>query len=107
MSQAGLGIPSSEAKQPLPKDGCVNEGVAPEKIAQARVATGECRQVLVRDESHRAGGDGAHAVVHRLQMQALEVRDVTRNVEAEDLALALCGNLEAADKALQHEAASR
>jgi hypothetical protein len=51
-----------------------------------------------------AWADGADAGVQHLQVQALEVRDVTGDGEGDDLALAMGGHLVDAGKAAQDQA---
>jgi hypothetical protein len=50
-------------------------------------------------------GQRAHAVVHDIQMQALEIGDFTRDVERYNLPLAVVGQLLAVEKPLQEKAA--
>ena len=59
----------------------------------------------VADEPDLAWRDGAQAVVQGRKVQALQVRDVARDVKGHDLALAGQGHLVAADKALKDKAA--
>ena len=64
-------------------------------------------QGLVRDEPDSARGDRADAVVKNLQVQALEVGDITRDVEVEDLARARAGDLVGAGEAVLDKKAAR
>jgi hypothetical protein len=63
-------------------------------------------QGLVLDEPHPARADGADAVVEHLQVQALEVRNVTGDDKGDDLALALGCHLVDAGKAAQDQTGS-
>jgi hypothetical protein len=89
------------------EDGRIDERVAPEHVREARVVLEQLAHVVVLDEGEAARRDGAERVVHRPQVQTLEVGDVPGGVEGEDLALALVGELVAAGEALDHEAALR
>ena len=69
------------------------------------MALEEAVEGLVRDEGHLAGRERAQAVVHGLEVEALEVRDLALDVERHDLALAVLGHLVAAGVALEDQAA--
>src|SRR5215217_9008586 len=60
---------------------------------------------LVRNERHLGGNDCRQAVIHDLQVQALEVRDVARDVEGHDLASAARKDLVPAGEPFQDRAA--
>ena len=59
------------------------------------------------DECHLAGHDCRQAVIHDLQVQALQVGDVARDVEGHDLASATGKELVAAGEAFEDRAALR
>jgi hypothetical protein len=61
----------------------------------------------VRYHGHGAGGEGSEAVVHDLEVQALQVRDVARDVERQDLTPALLQEVVAAGPAIHDETALR
>ena len=60
---------------------------------------------LVRNERHLGRNDCRQAVIHDLQVQALEVEDVTWNVERHDLASAAGQDLVPAGEPFQDRAA--
>src|SRR3954452_7063780 len=59
-----VGFAAAEACHPLAEDRGIDERVAPEDIADARVGADEGPHRLVRDERHLARDDRAQAVVH-------------------------------------------
>src|SRR4051794_17570951 len=59
------------------------------------------------DERHLARDDRAQAVVHDVEVEALQVGDVARNMEREDLPLAAFDDLVAAGEAFEDQAALR
>src|SRR5215203_2048042 len=107
MRDAGVGFPAAEACHPLPEDRGIDERVAPEEIADARVGADEGPHRLVRDERHLARDDRAQAVVHDVEVNALQVADVARDMEREDLPLAAFDDLVAAGEAFENQAALR
>src|SRR5829696_3920938 len=104
MRDAGVGFPAAEACHPLPEDRGIDERVAPEEIADARVGADEGPHRLVRDERHLARDDRAQAVVHDVEVNALQVGDVARDMEREDLPLPPSMTL-AAGEAFENQAA--
>src|SRR5215207_3100275 len=62
---------------------------------------------LVRNERHLGGNDCRQAVIHDLQVQALEVGDVAWNMEGHDLASAAGEELVAAGETFEDRAALR
>ena len=88
-----VSLPTTQADHPLAEHGCIDQGVAPERIANARTAPGQVANGLVRDEHHLACGQRAEAVVHHVEMETLKVGHVARNVERENLSLAVLGQL--------------
>ena len=61
----------------------------------------------MRDEREFARRQRHHAVIHDLEVQALQVRDVTGRVERKYLAFAFLGDLVAADEAFDDKAGFR
>jgi hypothetical protein len=60
---------------------------------------------LMADEGGVSPRDRSQAVVHRLEVQALQVRDVARPVERHDLAMAIPGELVPGGQPLGDQAA--
>jgi hypothetical protein len=102
-----VGFAAAEACHPLPEDRGIDERVAPEDIADARVGADEGPHRLVREERHLARDDRAQAVVHDVEVEALQVGDVARDMEREDLPLAALDDLVAAGEAVEDQAALR
>ena len=103
----GVGIAATDIDHPLPKHRRIDERVPPEHIGDARVRTKEGPNHLMRDERHLAGNDCRQAVIHDLQVQALQVGDVAGDVEGHDLASAAGKELVAAGEPFEDRAALR
>jgi hypothetical protein len=71
------------------------------------VRADELASRFVRDEADPAGNQGPEIVVHDVEVETLQVRDVARNVEREDLPLAARQQLVAASQAFEDQAALR
>src|SRR4051794_25086116 len=105
MRHAPVSVAPTQVQYPLPEHRSIDQGVAPERIPDPGAAAHEIANDLMRDK-HRLGcRERGQAVIHHVDMEALEVGDVARNVEGEYLTLALLGLLVAIDEALQDEAA--
>jgi hypothetical protein len=102
-----IGRATTDADHPLAKHGCINQRVTPQHVAHARASPGQVGDAVVGNERHLASGERAKAVVHPLKMKALEVGNVARSVEREDLALALIRELVAAGEPLDQQAAGK
>jgi hypothetical protein len=61
----------------------------------------------MRDEPDRRWHQRAQAVVHRLEIKALQVGNIARDVEGENLASAVVQEFVAADKAVRPETVFR
>ena len=103
----GVGIATTDIDDPLPKHRRINERVPPEHVGDAWVRTKEGPNHLMRNERHLAGNDCRQAVIHDLQVQALQVGDVARDVEGQDLASAARKDLVPAGEPFQNRAALR
>jgi hypothetical protein len=91
----------------LAEDGGVNERVAPEQVADARMRPDERADSFMWDEGDLARDHCSEAVVHDLQVDALQVGNVARDVERVDLALAAGHDLVTAGEAFKQRAALR
>ena len=76
MGHPVVGFASSDIHHPFPVDGRLDEGIAPERRCDPRIAVADVLQSFVGDKPDAARTDGADAVVQGLQVQALEVGDV-------------------------------
>ena len=98
-------LTSAQAGDPFAVMGPVDQGIAPQGIREIRVPPEGPAQGVVRDEGDGAGRQGSQIVVHLMQVQALQVRHVARDIERQDLPAALRQSRIARDPALEHEAA--
>src|SRR5215211_3026818 len=105
MGHPPVSLAPTQIEYPLPEHRRINEGIAPERIANARAAAHEVADGLVRDEPRLGCAKRAEARVHHVDMQALQVGNIARDVEREYLPLPFMGQLVAVDKALQNQAA--
>src|SRR5215212_10337733 len=88
MRDPGVGITAADIDHPLPKHRRIDERVPPEHVGDARVRTKKGPNHLMGDERHLAGDDRCQAVIHDVEVEALQVRDVARDMEGHDLASA-------------------
>ena len=83
----------------------VDQGIAPKDVAEVGKVSREISGAVMRNESDRALHQRAEIVVHRLQMQALQVGNVAVYVERENLPRASFQYLVATSRTVEHEAA--
>lgn len=69
------------ACHPLTEDRRVDQRVAPQERSGARVICCQRSQALARDERYGGLLHRGEAAVHGVDVQALEIRDVLRDVE--------------------------
>src|SRR5215207_5882359 len=105
MGHAPVSLAPTQVEDPLPEYRRIDQGVAPERIANARTAPDQIAHGLVRDEQRLARSERAEAVVHHVDMETLKVGDVARDVEREYLALAGLSQLVAVGEAVEDQAA--
>src|SRR3954447_25030172 len=105
MGHPPVSLASTQVQYPLPEHRRIDQGLAPERVANTRTAPDKIAKGLVRDEHHLAGGQRTEAVVHHVEVQALQVGNIARDVERKDLALAGFGQLVAISKAVEDQAA--
>jgi hypothetical protein len=105
MRDAGRSVAAPHSDHPLAKDRGVDERVTPEDIAEPRKVAGEISYAVMWDESDRALHQRAEIVVHRFEMQALQIRDITGDMERENLARAGFQYLIAAQPTIDYETA--
>ena len=63
VSDAGMGIPPPDIRNPFPEDGGIDERVLPHRHAEARMIERELPHVVARDQRDLAIGEHLHAVV--------------------------------------------
>ncbi len=80
-------------------------GFTPEDARDARVVRDETVEVPMRDHAHLGRREGREAVIHRLEEQALQVRDLPGDMEGQDLPPVAAGELVAEQEALDQKAA--
>jgi len=105
MRDPGVSLAAAEPDHPFAEDRRIDERVAPERVVEDRVAPDDVADARMRDEGELRRHERADAVVHDLEMQALQVGEVARRVERHDLPLAAVEELVAADEAFEDEAA--
>ena len=105
MRNASGCIAAPHSDHPLPEDRSVDQGIAPKYVAEVGKVSREISGAVMRNESDRALHQRAEIVVHRLQMQALQVGNVAVYVERENLPRASFQYLVATEPAVEHEAA--
>jgi hypothetical protein len=104
VSHALVGLALPDIHHPFAEDRSIDQGLAPKGCADARIAQADVAQGLVLDEPDPAGADGGDAGVQCLQVQALQVGNITGDGEGDDLALAAGGDLIGGGKAAQDQA---
>src|SRR5215204_1532229 len=107
MRDPSIGLAATDVDDPLAEYRSIDERVAPEDVGDARMGAQEGPNRLVRNERHLAGDDRPQAVVHDLEVEALQVRNVAGNVEGDDLASTAGKELVAAGEAFKDRAALR
>jgi hypothetical protein len=100
-----VSLPAAKARHPLSENGRLDERVAPEHVADARVRADEGANRLVRDERDLARDARRQRVVHDLDVEALQIGDVAGDMEGEDLPLSAGQDLVAAREAFDDDAA--
>src|SRR6185312_16090396 len=85
----------------------VDERIPPEQVADRGGTVSEFLQGLVRDEGNAAIGRGDERVIHRRRVQALQIRDITGEVERQNLAAAVQKHLLPVHIAFEQQAAGR
>ena len=81
--------PPAEADDPFPEDRAVDQGLSPERGGDRRTFLAELPDRLMGDEGELAIDRRREAVVHDIDMKTMQIRNVARNVEGDDLTLAL------------------
>jgi hypothetical protein len=94
-----------DAEQPLAGNGGINKGADPQQPGEARITLGDLAQGLVGNDGDLATGEGSDAVVHPVQGKAVKVDEVARNMDREDLAVAILQNDVAARSSIQQQPA--
>jgi hypothetical protein len=105
--EPGVSIAAPDARHPFSKDSGFNEGIAPERVANARMRSKEGPHCLVRNEGHLGRRKGPYIMVHNPKMQALNIGNVAGYMEGENLPVAAGQNLVAIGKALEDNTALR
>ena len=100
-----MSVAPPKPHHPLAEHGRINQGVAPEQVPETRVTVHETKKVCMLNEGQPGGAQRRQAMIHHLQVQALEVGDVAADVEGQDLPLALSRDNVAAGEALDDQAA--
>src|SRR3954451_2070280 len=99
-----VSLAPTQIEDPLAEHRPIDQGLAPERVANTRTAPDKIANGLVRDVHHLARGQRTEAVVHHVQMQALQVGNVAGDVKRENLALAFFGQLVAVGGSFQDQA---
>src|SRR3712207_6235889 len=94
-------LPASH--EPLPVHGTVQGRVQPQQARQMRVALGDLADGLMRHVRDYTGGERHNAVVHPLEHEAVQIDEVTADMDGADPALAVAQDLVAPYEALQEE----
>src|SRR4051794_24841866 len=93
MGHPPVSLAPTQIEDPLPEHRRIDQGLAPERVANTRTAPDKIANGLVWDEHHLGCAKRAEAVVHHVEMETLKVGHVARNVERENLSLAVLGLL--------------
>jgi hypothetical protein len=86
MGDARVSRAAADTHHPLAEYGGVDQCVAPHHVPNARAPAHHFREALVRDERQLTRRHGHQAMVHHLEVKALQIWDVARDVKREDLA---------------------
>ena len=71
----------ADSRHPLAEDGCVDQRVAPEQCPDTREAHCQIHHSIVRNEDHCGLGYRREAVIHGVQVQALQIGSIAGDVE--------------------------
>src|SRR4051794_35384878 len=94
-------LPPADVHHPLPEYRGVDEAPAPKGAVDPREFVAKLAQRLVRYERDLAWADRHQAGIENIEMQALQIGHVSRNLEAQDLPVALAAELEPAGDAVE------
>jgi hypothetical protein len=80
----------TDINDPLAEYCGIDQGVTPECSRDIRPNLYECSHLVVRDESDLAISGRDYVMIKHVKKQALQIGDVARLMNSDDLALALC-----------------
>ena len=107
VGEPARGRPLPDVDNPLAKYRGIDQRVAPQHFGDVRPCSRQGTHGRVADETKRRRDQSDQIVVHPVQMQALEIRDVSSDVDRENLPLAADGRFGADAKAFDDQAAVR
>src|SRR3954471_10577405 len=76
MGHPPVSLAPTQIEDPLPEHRRIDQGIAPERIGNARTAAHEVADGLVRGEQRLGCAKRAEAMVHHVDMQALQVGNI-------------------------------
>src|SRR3954453_1405514 len=92
---------------PLAEDPRNGQGIAPKRLTHLGPDGYELAQCSMRNKAENAVAQRRYIVVHDMQEQALQVRNVARLVKGENLAMTTTDDLRSQNKAIRDEAGCR
>src|SRR5690606_10046295 len=102
MSQPGHRVATPDIEHPLPEYGRIDQRQPPECLCYVGMAVEEFLEFGMSDEPHGAIGKSGDAAIQRRKVKALQIRQVTRNVDRHVLASTGVGLLVAGCEAGEH-----
>jgi hypothetical protein len=81
-----VSLAAADIGNPLAKNGAINERCSPKGRANPWMLFYELTQQHMRYERQLAWRDGLQAAIQKIEMQAVEIRDIAGDVERHDLA---------------------
>src|SRR5919202_2509335 len=100
-----VGRAPAHARHPFALDRAVNRHVPGEGAREPRVGCDQALDRVVRDARNARLGEGFDPMIHRSQIDAVQVREIARYLEREDLTPAVRQHLYAAGDAFEDLAA--
>jgi len=104
---APVRLATADVGDPLPEYGRIDQRISPKHVADPRVCSEERPHGAMGDESYFGGDKGSEAMIHDLKMKALQVWNVTWNMERQDLPLSTGKHLVAEREPFEDRAALR
>lgn len=100
-----VGRALSDIDDPLAEYCRIEQGVAPEDVANRRPGANEVPHRGMSDDGERALGERNQVVIHRRKVEILQIRQIAGNVDREDLPVAVRNGFGANAKAIHDETA--
>lgn len=105
MAYAARPRPAADIDDPFPEHRPVDQRVPPQQVGKVGMPSHPLAEYRMGHEPELAGCRRCKAVIHHIDMEAVEIRKVAGGVEGHDLSLAVDENLVPAGEARDNDAA--